>query len=65
MGKAVLTEEGKSRLEYALADGAGDVLGLTVGQGWVTLRFLDFRHFHLLSVRYRTSYAPAEVRYRT
>jgi hypothetical protein len=32
-GKAVFTKEGKRRFEHALADGAGDVLGLNVGQG--------------------------------
>ena len=31
-GKTVFTEEAKRRLEHALADGAGDVLGLTAGQ---------------------------------
>ena len=33
-GKAVFTKEGKRRPEHALADGAGDVLGLNVGQGF-------------------------------
>jgi hypothetical protein len=32
-GKAAFTKQGKRRLEYALADGAGVMLGLTVGQG--------------------------------
>ena len=32
-GKALFTKQGKRRVEYALADGAGVLLGLTVGPG--------------------------------
>jgi hypothetical protein len=54
-GKAAFTNRGKRRLEYALADGAGVVLGLTVRQGEGPSGFFISDIFYLPSVRYRTS----------